>query len=644
MTYPTFSGNKTMDLKGTSIDFSSTEYKPPFDTSTAEAASGALRFKDESIKIDLTSQKTISIKQNTLSVYDVVSLNKNPVSASSITTTIQGNKLYFEASSLIYQNSSVVKSDTVAIEGYWMMKTDGTILRKSINTVSVLDGLLMLCQPSLDPNKIGMPYGINLQGFENSIANTELNVDYGAFVLKNYAEQNDGFVYGFYDRVKKEFLGKVLYYVDYVSRGPRNIYIAVMAIDADGNLASSDFLGVKTLNTTIRPPIAPVKMACPIYQVKYVPSSKISISSIPSNLSKFEVWPLYITSGSFVKNFYINPTNPYAGWIGNYSGNNLSATYSTLSTSGVLWSQILGKPFIDVPNEYPTFLSSNKIQLSQTPIASFVEPSSNIIGVLKQYIFIEKRKDINSPWETVSSKLIRNVNCHTGVIDLLVDLPQDGDLVRVTYAVKANGIPIKHVNGIPIPLNPFLNQDNVEPEKPLYIYILPQFIENKGKNIPTNNNITRPIMPPSHVPEYIYTGAIHFTYDNSIFDQYQPSLYNPFAIPIALIRSVNNKSAASTNIVDLRTRGGGVNYSYDGFDNNIDTILKDLKEAISFWDFYPPDRESYPKGGFVIIKIPKKVLENFLYPEEVYSIIRKNITAGVSFKIQDMDGNDWGSV
>jgi hypothetical protein len=42
-------------------------------------------------------------------------------------------------------------------------------------------------------------------------------------------------------------------------------------------------------------------MACPIYNIEYVPSSRIGISSIPPNLSKLQQWPLYITSGSFTK-------------------------------------------------------------------------------------------------------------------------------------------------------------------------------------------------------------------------------------------------------------------------------------------------------------------------------------------------------
>jgi hypothetical protein len=80
--------------------------------------------------------------------------------------------------------------------------------------------------------------------------------------------------------------------------------------------------------------------------------------------------------------------------------------------------------------------------------------------------------------------------------------------------------------------------------------------------------------------------------------------------------------------------------SYGSLD--INKVFKDIKEASSFWDVYPPDQHAYSKGGFIIIKMPKEVLNNFTNEFELYSIIRRNITAGVVFKLQDMEGNDWG--
>ncbi|NCV08778.1 MAG: hypothetical protein EBW51_09390, partial [Actinobacteria bacterium] len=222
------------------------------------------------------------------------------------------------------------------------------------------------------------------------------------------------------------------------------------------------------------------------------------------------------------------------GWLQNYNNKILRATYSTLDIENVLWSQILGQPYVDVLNEYPVFLSSRKIQLSQIPIASYVEPSSNKVGVLKQYIFIETRKDELSDWEILDPLYIRNINCDTGIVDLLKDLNQDPNLTRVSYAVKASGIPIKHVNGTPIPLNPFLNQDSIEPEKPLYIYIKPSKLEVKNYN--SQNTYVW-----NHVNEYKFDGVVHFTYNSNIFNAYDSVNYDPLAIQIGLIHILKHE-------------------------------------------------------------------------------------------------------
>ena len=644
ITYPTFTGSSTIDLTTTRMDFSSTEYSPPFTPFSNPSAGATPNYKDESIKINLTSSKSIEINSSSLGISNVLSGTKNPVNQSSISVTTLNNKLYFQTSSLIYENSNIIKSSVLQLENYWLLKADGSLIRKSKNAVSVLDGLLLLCQPSEDASKMGKPYGINLQSFVSSNSgNSEFNIDYGAFVLDNDAPDNGGFIYGFYDRSAKEFIGKILYYTDLISRGPENVYIGVLAADADGNIGGSDFVGAKTFGT-VPPPSAPVKIACPVYHATYIPSSRISLSSIPPNLSKLDVWPLYITSGSFVREIYIDPNYGWINWFQKYAGKTLRVTYSTLEMQNVLWSQILGQPYVDVVNEYPVFLSSRKIQLSQVPIASFVEPSVNKIGVLKQYLFIETRQTTSDDWEQLDSSYIRNINCSTGIIDLLKDLPQNEDLIRVSYAVKSSGIPVKQVNGSPIPINPFLNQEIVEPEKPLYIYIKPSKVEVK-------NYRTAGIYTWDHVPDYVSDGVVHFTYDSSIFNQYESSSFDPTAVQIGLIHVLKNTPSSGIDIVDLRVKGGGLKSTFDKVNNienygslDIEKVFKQAGEAISFWDVYPPEQQAYPNGGFVIIKLPKSVLDNFLNKEEVYSIIRKNITAGVVFKIQDMEGNDWGMV
>ena len=646
MEYPVYSGSdivyQTLDLTKTTMDFSSSTYSPPFVPYSSDSATPT--YRDENISIDLTAPQSTNVVPNTLVVSNVLTATKNPVSSTSISPTINNNTLTFQTSTLNYQNSNVIKSSEIALNNYWVLSNSGSIIPTAKNTVSVLDGLLLLCQPSSEQDKKGKSYGINLQSFANILStNTEFNTDYGSFILVNNSPENGGMVYGFYDKNKKEFLGKNLYYVDYIARGPENIYIGVLAIDADGNMGNGiDVFGAKT-SGTITPVNIPIKMACPIYNVEYVPSSRIALSAIPPNLSKFQQWPLYITSGSFTKDIFINPAYGWTSWAKKYSGKTLRATYSTFGIDNVVWSQWAGKPYVDVIKETPTILSSRRIQVSQTPIGSIAQPSVMKIGTITQKVLIETRANADSEWKSLDSSLIRNINCRTGIIDFIIPVTEDPDLIRVTYTVRASGIPVKHIGGRPIPINPFLNKDSSEPQKALHIYIKPVKIEVKSSE---NSSYDW-----SYVDEYTYDSPIDFTYDTDIFDPYISSEYDPFALQIALIHTVNSVDIKDIGLEDLRLKGGGVKatmgktvdvQSYGSLD--INKVFKEIKEASSFWDIYPPDQQAYPKGGFVIIKMPRTVLDNFINESEIYSIISRNITAGVVYKIQDMDGNDWGLI
>lgn len=640
ITYPTWSGEKTLDLSNTTINFSSTSYSPPY--TPYSDSNLEPQYKDESISINLTQAKTVSINSNTFAVANVVSVTGNPVNSSDLSLSISSNRLVFETSSLIYENSNVIKSAEKFLDNYWLMKTDGSIIKSAKKAVSVLDGLVLLTQPSLDPDKVGKPYGIDLQSFFNTLStDKEFNTDYGSFILTNNARDDGGFLYGFYDNKKKEFLGTNLYYVDYISRGPENVYVAALAVDADGNLGNGlDFFGPKTSGKII-PSSIPVKMACPIYNVEYVPSSRIGISSIPPNLSKLQQWPLYITSGSFTKDIYINPAYGWTSWAEKYTGKVLRATYSTLNMSNVIWSQIAGKPYITIINETPIVLSSKRYQLMQVPIATFVEPSQMECGSVVNWVDFETRESVDSPWTAVDSSLIRNINCQTGIVDFITPITSDSDLIRVNYTAKSNGIPLKQINGRVIPLNPFLNKNTVETEKPLHIYIKPVRIEVRSSS--QDGYVW------DYVSDYSYDSSIDFTYNTSIFDSYNSVNYDPFSLQIGLVHVLNSVDVKDLAIEDLRLKGGGLKatmgktidvQSYGSLD--INKVFKEVKEASSFWDVYPPDQQAYSKGGFIIIKMPKEVLDNFTSEAELYSIISKNITAGVAYKIQDMEGNDWG--
>jgi peptidoglycan hydrolase-like protein with peptidoglycan-binding domain len=632
VTYPTYyEGNRTEPLSSSSVlNFSSTDYKPPFTTLNGDV------YEEESVSLNLSTM-TYSVGQVSI---NTITSNGNPLASNYVSVDQLPSSVTFSTAALVYQNLTR-KTDPVPIVDYWLLRQDNSLIRNAKKTVTVLDGLVLLTLPTTDPSRAGKPTGVNPLSIPVSPQlNEEINIDYGALVLKNNVESDAGVIWGFYDNNTKEFLGSILHYIDYVNRGQNNIYIGVMAFDADGSIASSvDFIGPTNANMTL-PVRIPMKMAYPIYCINYQNSTKIRVLSESPDRSKFEQWPLYISSGSFVKDFTISPSYGWVNWLSKYRSKKIRATYSTLNLGNIPWSIFLGRPYIDIKNEKPKIISSKAIQLSNKSLVKLVEPSYTYMGKITYVIDIYTRTNEQSDWVSVSKNLIKSINTHSGLIEFSSSIvPKDNSNIYVDYSVKSNGLPVKHVNGSPIPLNPFLNKDLVEFNKPLYIYLNPIKLEVQGSSINQTG-----FFP---VEEYAPSNAINFTYDSALFDVYDSVKYDPFAIPIATINIVNHFDANEIQIEDLRLRGGGVLSSQiftDGSYGNVNIaeIQKVIPEALSFWDVYPPLQQAYPKGGFVIIKIPREVLNNFENAEEVYSIIDRNITAGVSYRLQDMEGNDWG--
>ena len=140
------------------------------------------------------------------------------------------------------------------------------------------------------------------------------------------------------------------------------------------------------------------------------------------------------------------------------------------------------------------------------------------------------------------------------------------------------------------------------------------------------------------VKEYQPQSIVNFTYDNNIFNSLDLYNFNPFAMLIGIVYVVNNFKDEDFTFTDLRVKGGGISANFD-----TNQVISNIEESISYWDVYPPMSEAYPKGGYAIVQVPSSVKKNFTNPDEVYRIVRDNITAGVVFDLQDMDGKDWGS-
>lgn len=545
--------------------------------------------------------------------------------------TRSGNNITTSCNSSVYQSSTTYTS-TQNITGYSLVNPDRSVVTSGKNSVNYFDGTMLLCQQN------GSPIGVSLNNVSTQVS-ADTDVYYSDIKLTNTLPEQSGLQYGFYDISSKQFLGKSISYTKYQQVGPSNVYIGVYAYDYDGNLDTlTDHTG--SSNGDIFTPVSiPIKMAYPVYKVSFNRKNKIQISGIPSKLQKTEPWPIYFTSGSFAKQVSIALTRP-KGWVSKYNNQTLEAKYDTNNLDGVAWSKVFGRNYYDVINEKPIINSPRSITLRRTPVVTVHNASNNLVtysGQFRQIVKIYTRTTVNSPWVEVPYSKIKDINCKTGLIEFDSSIISSNEnLTKVDYTIEYSSIGVIGVNGIEIPTNPFLNKDSIKINKPLYIYLKPKQIL-KYSSIETSEISIQPVVK-IPVEEYVPESIVNFTYNNNIFNKNDISAYDPFALLIGVIYVTNSFNNDNFNFNDLRSKGGGIA-------SNITTnqAISSISQSVSYWDVYPALGEAYPKAGYVIIRIPSLVKKNFVNPDEVYEIIRRNLTAGVVFELQDMNGNDWSS-
>jgi hypothetical protein len=554
--------------------------------------------------------------------------------------------LSLRTSSEFYLNSSVFISDKQSVKNYTCLSLDGRIL-DGRSSVTANDGIVLLANAeAIKPKPLGIPsYSDIIEAFgQVRTSAVERDIRFGFVKVHNSYGEQPGFIYGFYDIQQKEFLGKVISYVDIESRGFQNVYIAVCAIDADGNsLNSIDYIGPR-IDTTFKPVTLSLKKICPVYSVRYNSDSSIKLGNMNLDLELLKAWPLSISSGSFTKDIYIN-SNIYTDWKKDFVNQRVRCHYDTGGLVSSSWSKIFGPGHYDIINENPILISNNSIKVRQTPILAWEEPTNrdgSITGVIIPQLKVEVLSGVivesenghaedfdGKVWSEIPFNQIKNYDSQTGIIEFVDKVvPTNYKDIRVSYTIKSKDNFIYEINGEEIPLNPLINKSSLIPNKPLYIYIVPVRIEKLLSIAATFN---------SYEDIYEYTGLnpIYFTYDNSIFDP-TSNLYDPTALQIGSV--MYSKNDKDLNIYDTRVRGGGISN-----DITAEESVLYSKDTLSYWDIYPANGMAYPKGGYVIVKLPKEVKDNFNSVTEIYDIVYKNLTAGVSFEIQDMDGNPFGS-
>jgi peptidoglycan hydrolase-like protein with peptidoglycan-binding domain len=581
--------------------------------------------------------KRVKLTYSSGSVTSVSDAGKT-LSTSTISLSNSGLTVRADTSVDYYATSGThVKLNRLS-SGFRLKNLQNRLYPSGTNTIDITDGILLLC--GSNGQNFGFPSSSEILSSLDAVNakyNSEIDARYGILSVSNSLETN-GLIYGFYDISKNEMLGKTLLYIEYINRGPSNIFISVCAIDADGNTRSSnDFIGPKT-STLFKPVNLPLKSISPIYSIKTNNSTSIRVGGLDPEISKFDVWELPVSSGSFWKTINISNKRSWPGWKKEYLGQDLFALYTTESELMSSWSKIYGTGFYDVIDETPVILDERSIRLRRVPLMNVWYPTDNFdntAGIIRQEINIYTKASVASPWVEVSKYNIKDIDSESGIVQFRTAIvPSNSSLIKVSYVSASKYNLVKQVGGTPIPLNPLLNSESINFDQPLYIYLMPKVIYKKDTANSGSNNFSMSSNK-IRVSEYSFSSVLNFTYDDKIFDS-RSSKFDPFALPIAIVYVTNNPYFQTPDLTDVRLRGGGV-----VVDHSNSQLQDSISGVLSHWDVYPPSGEAYTKGGYVIIRIPKEVKDHFLDEKEIYRIISNNLTAGIAYELQDMDGNSW---
>ena len=475
------------------------------------------------------------------------------------------------------------------------------------------DGVKLLC--TSDKKPFGFPTLPTEMGAHESTRHyTQLTI--------NQSYNDTSIFMGFYDVAKKEFIVSesgypTISYIEYVTRGPQNIYVGLISnyqVETKKPLPSADDA----------PPI-PHRWAMPVYGVSVRTGSQISIEPLSADLGPSDVWTLPVRTGKFNRSVAVRPysAGPLDGYISSYQGTSVRAFYQIVEADLNGWSSLYGRPNTDVKGEHPIILDDDVIQVRQAPILLIREPSSfpsdadPVRPVLKVYT----RATVASSWEELPRTAISDYNVSNGTIYLNDVLESfDTNLIKVDYTTSRPVFNFKQYDGNKLNLNPYPGHDREMIGRAIYVYILPAYVKDSVGRI---------------VSSSVQTRTIRFTIDPSIFDSLSPN-YDPLAVQLGVVYITTALDINDLIMLDTRRRGGGAKDSM-----NADEINRLVRESIGYWDIGQGAGMTYQNGGFVVVRLPVELKDQFPDERDIVNVIERNITLGVQFKIEDLEGNSW---
>lgn len=497
---------------------------------------------------------------------------------------------------------------------YYTMSPEGVVdlYPRTDGFVSKQEGIRLLC--TSDGKPLGLPAmptsWTSGQTFNSHFAKLSIN-----------STGTDSFVFvGFYDKRNKEFVtgsnGALdLSYNEYITRGIENVYLAVVSkyeLDESAPLPEDNDA-----------PTLPYRWAMPVYGVTSRASSKIQVEPLPSDLGVSDIWPLPIKTGSYTRNVQVSERTQggLTTFIRDYQGSSITAFYNIAEATQGPWSEIYGRPYIDIADETPIIIDDNIIQVRQAPLLLIQEPTSSKYSLADPWrpvVTVSKRRSGSDPWEKLTLSDISDYNIVTGTIILKENLyNNDPNMVKVSYVTSRSTYNLKHDGTRRINLNPYINQSLMN--QPIYVYVLPEYCVDSGGVL---------------IQASVRQRTILTTSSPSIFDPLQ-SNYDPLAVLLAVVYITSSFDLNDLVVLDTRRRGGGASAYLDE-----NELIRMVQESSSYWDVNYSHASSYQKGGFIIIRLPKELKED-LDETTILNAIERNITAGVRYQLEDLEGNKW---
>lgn len=483
-----------------------------------------------------------------------------------------------------------------------------------VGLVSKSENLKLLCTVS------GKPFGF--PSLPTDAGASEAAYHYATLRIESLGSHSS-VTLGFYDINDKEFVTSPegepeISYIEYIKRGPDNVYIAVTA--------DYEEVTEKIVPNDVDAIAVPHKWAMPVYGVQFRGGSHISLQPLPPTLDYTDIWPISVRDGSFHRRVTIRPktSGPLTSYLKDYHGKTLTAFYGLPEAEMLLpYSELYGRPYVEVMNEQPEILDDNVIRIRQTPIAAIQQPTVfySYADPVRPLMKVFTRENIHSSsWTEIPIYNISDYNLSTGEIFLRNKLTSnDPRLLKVDYFTTQPHFALKRFDKHLLNLNAYSEFGQELIGKPIYIYLVPRYVRDQDNNV---------------IPASLQKRALRVAFSPDIFDYFSPN-YDPLAVQLGVVYLSTALRPEEVVVLDTRRRGGGIKDSA-----NLAELARIVQETSMYWDVNYAAGMSYPKSGYAVIRLPRE-LENDFTEQQIRSIIERNITAGVAFKVEDLDGNDW---